>query len=348
MKTRNGVIWKYTLFNKLYFLPFLVFGHFHALFYVLPLLCICLLTNKSNLSPLSHLRDYPSWRRDSRPPESINQYHQHPHQGRWGPRQVDGGNDDRNGYAFAPPPAPLSLRGRAMSENDLRFDSSHRWSPSISLATSQTLSEVEEGAGGVRGGEAANTAQSNRKKTPPPPRPPPPKWEQFHRRRASHHTLFSSSSSTAPHSIPPSFNTTEGHYATHSSSYIPLLETSRQRSYSLPPERQEVSEGCPRCSRSQAQTQEHTFTHPSSNQNQPQMQEHPFSHAPSNQNQAQFQELPFTVAPPSPMFSRRSFRPVAPPQKERDLRSMYGEHQERAEVLPSLPPPPPTGNSVSR
>lgn len=236
-----------------------------------------------------------------------------------------------------------------MSENDLRFDSSHRWSPSISVATSQTLSEVEEGAGSVRGGEAANTARPNRKKTPPPPRPPPPKWEQFHRRRASHHTLFSSSSSPAPpHAIPPSFDTAEGHYSALSSSHIPPPETSRQRSYSLPPERQEVSEGCPRCSCSQ--TQEHTFPHASSNQNQPHMQEHPFSHAPSNQNQVEFQDRPFTVAPPSPMFSRRAFRPVALPQKERDLRSTYGGQQERVEVLSSLPPPPPppTENSVSR
>lgn len=238
-----------------------------------------------------------------------------------------------------------------MSENDLRFDSrSDRWSPSISVATSQTLSEVEEGAGGVRGGEAANTSRPNRKKTPPPPRPPPPKWEQFHRRRASHHALFSSSPPTAPHSIPPSFDSAEGHYSTRSSSHIPPLETSRQRSYSLPPERQEVSEGCPRCSCGQTQTQEHnTFSHASSNQNQPQTHEHSFSHAPSNQNQVPFQQQqPFSVAPPSPMFSRRAFRPVAPPQKERDLRSTYGGHQERVEALSSLPPPPPTENNMNR
>lgn len=220
-----------------------------------------------------------------------------------------------------------------MSENDLRFDSSHRWSPSISVATSQTLSEVEEGAGGVRGREAANTARPNRKKTPPPPRPPPPKWEQFHRRRASHHTLFSTSSSTAPHSV----DAAEGQYSPHSSSHMPPLETSRQRSYSLPPERQEVSEGCPRCCCSQTQIQEHTFSHASSNQNQPQTQEHPFSRASSDQNQVQ----KALTAPPSPMFSRRGFRPVAPPQKERDLRSTYGGHQGRVEVLSSLPPPPP-------
>ncbi|XP_056225340.1 protein Shroom4 isoform X1 [Seriola aureovittata] len=279
-------------------------------------------------------RDYPSWRRESRPPESVSQHQQPPHQSRWG-------SGDRNGHAFAPPPAPLALRGRAMSENDLRFDSSHRWSPSISVATSQTLSEVEEGAGGVRGGEAASTAKQNRKKTPPPPRPPPPKWEQFHRRRASHHTLFpsspsstsSSSSSTAPHAIPPSFGAADGHYPTHSSSYIPPADTSRQRSYSLPPERQEVAEGCPRCNCHQTQTQTQT-------------QEHPFPHAPSNQGEAQFQEPSFTVAPPSPMFSRRSFRPVAPPQREREgnPRSSYGGQQERVEFISSLPPPTDTSS----
>ncbi|XP_040887018.1 protein Shroom4 isoform X2 [Toxotes jaculatrix] len=278
-------------------------------------------------------RDYPSWRRDPRPPGSISQHQQHLHQSRWGPRQIDSSSSDRNGYAFTPPPAPLALRGRAMSENDLRFDGSHRWSPSISVATSQTLSEVEEAAGGVRGGEAANTARQNRKKMPPPPRPPPPKWEQFHRRRASHHTLFSSSSSsTAPHSIPPSFNTAEGRHSTHSSSYIPPPETSRQRSYSLPPERQEVMESCPRCSCNQAQTQEH-----------------PFPHVPSNQSQAPFQEQSFTVAPPSPMFSRRAFRPVAPPQREREgnLRSSYGGQQERVEGVSSLPPLPPPPADIS-
>ncbi|XP_042368619.1 protein Shroom4 [Plectropomus leopardus] len=297
-------------------------------------------TTKLNRNYSLTERDYSSWRRESRPPE--NQYHQH-HQGRWSHRQADSSHEDRNGYVFAPPPAPLSLRGRAMSENDLRFDSSHRWSPSISMATSQTLSEVEEGPGSIRGGggQPANNARPNRKKTPPPPRPPPPKWEQFHRRRASHHTLFPSSSSS-PHSIPPSFDTAEGHSLTHSSSCVPPAETSRPRSYSLPPERQEVSEGCPRCSCNQTPE----FPHASSNQNHPQMQEHPFSRTPSNQNQVQFQDRAFTIAPPSPMFSRRGFRPVAPPQKERDLRGSYVQ-QERVELLPSPPPPPPTDDSVS-
>uniref|UniRef100_A0A3Q1ETX2 Shroom family member 4 n=1 Tax=Acanthochromis polyacanthus TaxID=80966 RepID=A0A3Q1ETX2_9TELE len=231
-------------------------------------------------------RDYPSWRRESRPPESTNQ--QHLHQGRWGPRQTSSSSsDDYSGHSFAPPPAPLSLRGRAMSENDLRFDGSHRWSPSISSAASQTLSKVEEGGGGVRGEDATSNARQNRKKTPPPPRPPPPKWEQFHRRRSSHHALFSSSSSAAPQSNPPQ---------THSSSYIPPPEESRQRSYSLPPERHKASDSCPRCSCSQTPE---------------------IPRGPSNQSQAPFQEVSFSVAPPSPMFSRRAFRPVAPPPERK-------------------------------
>ncbi|KAM6894276.1 protein Shroom4 [Lycodopsis pacificus] len=324
-------------------------------------------------------RDYSSWRRESRPPESVTPHHQH-QQGRWGHRRADSG-DDRNGHSFAPlppPPAPLSLRGRAMSENDLRFASgSHRWSPSISVATNQTLSEVEEGVGGVRGGGEAGAARPNRKKTPPPPRPPPPKWEQFHRRRASHHALFTSSSSSSPHATPPSFGGAESHHPTQSSSCVPPPETSRQRSYSLPPERREVSEGCPRCSCGQTkelsqassnqnppqvqeqpfsrassnqnppQVQEQPFSRASSNQNPPQVQEQPFSRASPNQNRAQSQERGFTVAPPSPMFSRRSFRPVAPPPKEKALRGSYGGQQERVEVLPSLPPPPPTESSLS-
>ncbi|KAM9836603.1 protein Shroom4 [Aulostomus maculatus] len=267
-------------------------------------------------------RDYPSVRRESRPPNSMNQ-NQH-HQGRWIPRQVD----DPNGYASAPRPAPLSLRGRAMSENDLRFDSSYRWSPSISGATSQTLTEVEERAAGVTGEEAENTT---RKKMPPPPRPPPPKWEQFHRRRASHHTLFSSSSSSAAssHPVPPS-DVAEGQ--THLSAYLPPTDMSRQRSYSLPPQRQEVTEGCSRCNCNQPQEV-------SSNQNQPPPKEHPISHAPSSQNQ--FQELSFSIAPPSPMFSRRAFRPVVAPQREGNSR--YSGQQERVEVLP---PSPSTDSSV--
>ncbi|XP_030018103.1 protein Shroom4 isoform X2 [Sphaeramia orbicularis] len=277
-------------------------------------------------------RDYPNRRWESRPPETTSQHHQ----GRWGPRQIENSTADRNGYALAPPPAPLSLRGRAMSENDIRFDSSHRWSPSISTATSQILSEVEEGA--------VSTTRPNKKKTPPPPRPPPPKWDQFHRRRASHHALFSTSSTSAtPQSIPSTFNSTEGNHVTHASSYTPASETSRQRSYSLPPQRQEVTEGCPRCSCNQTQaSQEPSFPHTLSNQSQPQMQEHHFRHSPSNQNQTQLQEPLFQIAPPSPMFSRRAFRPVAPPQREREgnLRSTYSGQQEKVDSF-ALPPPPP-------
>lgn len=257
-------------------------------------------------------RDCPGWRREPRPLEGANQHPQHLQQGQWGPRPHDSYNHDRNGYAFAPPPAPLSLRGRAMSENDLRFDGSHRWSPSIGAAA---LSEVEEGAGGVGGG-----ARSNRRKTPPPPRPPPPKWEQFHRRRASHHALFSSPTPSA-HSIP------------HSASYLPLPEASRQRSYSLPPERQEVSQGCPRCTCSCGHAQGHVPAH-SSNQSQPKTQERPLSHAASGQNQPQLQEVRFGLSPASPMFSRRAFKPVAPPSVEREPISRPEDRQERAEPVP--------------
>nr|XP_015801852.2 protein Shroom4 isoform X2 [Nothobranchius furzeri] len=236
-------------------------------------------------------RDYPSWRQESRAPQNIRQQQHHLHQAQWDCRRSDNSNDDLNAYSSTPPPAPLFLRGRAMSENDIRFESSLRWSPSLSSAASQTLSEVEEG------GRVPSITHQGKKKTPPPLRPPPPKWEQFHRRRASHHTLFSSSSAAAPHSIPASFNTPE----THSSSYVPPPETSRQRSYSLPPERQEVVEVCPRCSCKQTQTQELAY-----------------SHGLSNQNLAQFQEHPLSVAPPSPMFFRKAFRPVAPPYMERE------------------------------
>ncbi|XP_072232383.1 protein Shroom4 [Leuresthes tenuis] len=255
-------------------------------------------------------RDYSSWRRESRPPQSVNQ--PHPHQAPWDSRQADS-SDDRNGHAFAPPPAPLFLRGRAMSENDLRFDSSQRWSPSISAATSQILSEAEEGADGVTRGGGAGSGRRNSKKMPRPPRPPPPKWEQFHRRRASHHALLSSSSSSAALQ-----DASERHHSAHSSSYVPPPDTSRQRSYSLPPERQEVAESCPRCSCNQAPTQERTFPH-----------------APSNQNPAQ--DCSFTVAPPSPMFSRKAFRPVALPQSEREVNL----RSEAAPLppAPTLPPP---------
>lgn len=178
-----------------------------------------------------------------------------------------------------------------MSENDLRFESSPRWSPSLFSATSQMLSEVEEA------GDSTSPVWQRRKKAPP--RPPPPKWEQFHRRRASHHALLSSSSSAvAPLYIPTSFITSEGQHSARSSSYVPPPETTRQRSYSLPPERQDVTEVCPRCSCSQTQERTH-------------------DHAPPNHTPAQFQQRPFAVAPPSPMFSRKMFRPVAPPHPEK-------------------------------
>uniref|UniRef100_H3CJS4 Shroom family member 4 n=1 Tax=Tetraodon nigroviridis TaxID=99883 RepID=H3CJS4_TETNG len=132
---------------------------------------------------------------------------------------------------------------------------------------------------------------------------PHKEWEQFHRRRASHHALFWSSV-PAPPSVP------------HSSSYLPPPEASRQRSYSLPPERQEVSQGCPRCTCSCAQALGHTLTLPS-NQSPPQMQEPPLARAPSGQRQPQLQEA-FGLFSASPTFSRRAFKPVAPPTAERE------------------------------
>lgn len=294
--------------------------------------------SSSSSNPLTP-RDNPSWRRDSRHMETLDQHHQHQNQAQWAHRQTDGSGGD----AFAPLSSSLSLRGRAMSENDLRFDSSSRWSSTVSVAASQTLSEVEEGTGDLRGRDAARTAKSNRKKTPPPPRPPPPNWEQFHRRRASHHTLFSScSSSSALQLHPPSLNT-------QSSTYPAPLETARQRSYSSPPERQDLSESCPRCTCNQSQTQDHRYAFPAANPNpaqlQPQQQQS-YSHAPSGQ-----MDLPYAVAPPSPMFSRRAFRPVALPQKETNMMSnlhVEQQRQQKAEALPASPPPPPMDNSRSR
>lgn len=234
-----------------------------------------------------------------------------------------------------------------MSENDLRFDSSSRWSSTVSVAASQTLSEVEEGTGDVRGRDAARAAKSNRKKTPPPPRPPPPNWEQFHRRRASHHTLFSSSSSC-------SSSTPQAHHAslnTQSSSYMAPVETARQRSYSSPPERQDLSESCPRCTCNQSQSQDHRYTFPAANQNyaKQQRQQQPYSHAASSQ-----MDLHCGMTPPSPMFTRRAFRPVALPQKETNVSSLHAEQQQqlRAETLQAPPspalPPPPVDNTRSR
>ncbi|XP_028993136.1 protein Shroom4 isoform X2 [Betta splendens] len=269
-------------------------------------------------------RKYSLTERDWRQEHSSQ--HQH-HRAQWGLGQTDSSSSSSGGRGGpAPAPAPLSHRGRAMSENDLRYVSSQRWSPSVSTATSQTLNELEEGVGGVGGGEAAIGARPDKKRTPPPPRPPPPKWEQFHRRRASHHTLFATPSPSSAASHP------QGRYVTHSSSFIPQPEASRQRSYSLPPERQEAPEGCPRCSCSQTHAQERAIAHNLPAHNQAQLQEHhPFYHNHYNQNPAHVQQQPVTAAPPSPRFSRRSFRPVTPTQRE--------------ELL--FLPPPPAESSLS-
>lgn len=64
------------------------------------------------------------------------------------------------------------------------------------------------------------------------------------------------------------------------------------------------------------------------------MQEHPLSRAPSSQNQPQLQQAHFGLFPASPMFSRRAFKPVAPPSLERELISRPEDQQERAEPIP--------------
>uniref|UniRef100_A0A8K9UPE0 PDZ domain-containing protein n=1 Tax=Oncorhynchus mykiss TaxID=8022 RepID=A0A8K9UPE0_ONCMY len=244
-------------------------------------------------------RDYPRYRRDSctRPPDcAITVTPHHHHQlGRSGRLSACSVDDPTSSSSSS------SLRSRAMSENDLRFDSTyHRASPSVATAT--PLSELEEG-GGV-GGVGSARGVATRKKTPPPPRPPPPKWEEFHRRRASHHTLFASSlSSTSSSSVHPlPLSPPEG-LCSHSPHTPCPTETSKmthQRSYSLPPQREEL-EGCQRCSLSQ------------------------------------LQECPFSQATPSPRFTRRTFRPVAPQHRERDTPTHYDN---------SLPPLPPSDNQA--
>lgn len=278
------------------------------------LLFHCLL---SLISEFLNPRDNPNWRRDCKQLESPDQQQQqhHQNQGPWAHRRTDS-----SASTFAPFSGSLSLRGRAMSENDLRFDSSSRWSSTVCVAASQTLSEVEEGSGDERGRDAVRAAKSNRKKTPPPPRPPPPNWEQFHRRRASHHTLFSSFTPQPPH--------------TQSSSHMAPLESARQRSYSSPPERQALSESCPRCICNLSQSQDQRPTLPTANQN-------------YAKQQPQQPDLPYGDTPPSPMLSRRAFRPVALPQKESNVSSWDTEQQlqQTLHPLPTTSLPPPMNNS---
>ncbi|XP_020778409.2 protein Shroom4 [Boleophthalmus pectinirostris] len=334
-----------------------------------------------------------------------------------------------------------------MSENDLRFEAPHhRWSPSLSVASTQTLSELDEGVNQNLREKAA------KKKAPPPPRPPPPKWEQFHKRRASHHAIYSS-----PQTVTGAFSS--------QSSFEP--ETSRQRSYSLPPRREELSSATTTCSKCschqnlpqdqnlpQSSRNNHQYlsqdqnlalnsrnNHPNLPQDQPvpqslhqnltgnhqrfhqtqdiqrysqvpptqvqnsvsanqiqsshELSNHsrPYHHIPTNQIQAprvlpsyrqlqevspanqiqplsdssseiqpshvqhlsaykqptyvppanqlpplqlssnQLQEPLFNIAPPSPMFSRRGFRPVAPPQ--------WNNRGSASDEIEEFPPPPP-------
>ncbi|XP_045064191.1 serine/arginine repetitive matrix protein 1-like [Coregonus clupeaformis] len=252
-------------------------------------------------------RDYPQYRRDSctRPPDCAltvtpDQYQHHPGGGGWSGRLSAFSMDDHTSLSSS-----SSQRSRAMLENNLCFDSTYcRASPSDATAT--PLSELEEG-GGV-GGVGGARGVVTRKKTPPPPRPPPPKWEEFHRRRASHHTLSSSSTTSSVHpsvnptSPPLPFTPPEGppSHPSHTPCPTETSKMTRQRSYSVPPQREEL-EGCQRCSLSQ------------------------------------LQERPFSQAPPSPGFTRRTFRPVAPHHRERDTPTRHND---------SLPPLPPSDNTA--
>ncbi|XP_061664528.1 protein Shroom4 isoform X2 [Syngnathoides biaculeatus] len=270
-------------------------------------------TSKLNRKYSLTERDYTGWRRECQPPDGLGPHHRPPHQASRIARQAVGDGSDCDGHPAA---APLSQRGRAMSENDLRFDGGQRRSPSRSAAAGQTLSEVEEGVEHLL----------IQKKKKPPPRPPPPKWDQFHRRRASHHALF-----PTPSSVPPEHRRAASPSGERRSSAHSTSEQSRQRSYSLPPQRPEAAETCPRCSWNQGRSREH-----------------PFAHVPSDRRQ--FPERSFSVAPPSPMFSRRSFRSALPTyfdQHEREIAPQPGLCSSGSEaegrqnkMWNSLQPPP--------
>ncbi|XP_022534125.2 protein Shroom4 isoform X1 [Astyanax mexicanus] len=196
-------------------------------------------------------RDYPHYRRDSRPVEVTVAPG---FQSQWNNNNRLRFNNNEN-----QPFRSSLLRNRAMSENDLRVLipclQSHLAANTNSGRMSSTLRELDE--------NIPSDSEEKKKKGPPPPRPPPPKWGQFHMRRASHHNLFSSPPAPSP---PPQ---------TYTSRPPLVTELTRQRSYSLPP--RDGMENCQQC----------------------------------------HQECP--VAPPSPAFSRRAFKPVAPPPKEQDV-----------------------------
>uniref|UniRef100_A0A3P9IKZ5 ASD2 domain-containing protein n=1 Tax=Oryzias latipes TaxID=8090 RepID=A0A3P9IKZ5_ORYLA len=260
-------------------------------------------------------RNYPSWSEKSKPLQRMDQHQTQ--QSRCNVLQAQSGPDN---FHFSPTFTPPSfLRGRAMSENDLSFDPSKHWSSQISAATSQVLTEVEEGAV-LFGRDAEGTTKQIRKKTPPPPRPPPPKWEQYYQRRASHHALLSCAAArlSNPHPFdnaePPSFAPN------------PPPDTSRQRSYSLPLERQEVSEGYLPCRCNHIKPQEHGCCH-----------------AQPNQNEAIFQGSCYPLPQPTPVFSEQLFRPVAVPHMER----MNDVREQTPAPMPTPPLPTVSGASSS-
>ncbi|XP_072544682.1 uncharacterized protein shroom4 [Salminus brasiliensis] len=162
-------------------------------------------------------RDYPQYRRDSRPGQvTVGPGFQ------WNNRLRVNNNENQ-------PFKSSLLRNRAMSENDLRVEThclqSHLTANANTSRMSSTLRELDENIPSVD--------EAKKKKGPPPPRPPPPKWGQFHKRRASHHNLFSSPPAPSP----------------QPQTYLarpPLVpEMTRQRSYSLPP--RDGTENCQQC-----------------------------------------------------------------------------------------------------
>ncbi|CAL8377545.1 unnamed protein product [Gadus morhua 'NCC'] len=83
------------------------------------------------------------------------------------------------------------------------------------------------------------------------------------------------------------------------------------------------------------------YSHGVANQNQEQNHYRPRSSSSTNQSPEPLQDRLFNIAPPSPMFSRRAFRPVAPPPRERGgaSRSQQEEVQENGGAVLPLPPP---------
>lgn len=123
-----------------------------------------------------------------------------------------------------------NLINRTMSENDIRMETKCLRSHGAAATNNSRMSsaivrELEE--------NVVSVVETKKKKGPPPPRPPPPKWEQFHKRRASHHSLFSSQTSSS------------SQLQTYTPCPSTAQEMTRQRSFSLPPRDDTISQQAP-------------------------------------------------------------------------------------------------------